>query len=120
MKSTIMVVDDEDDIRELVITSLKRYYKDINFIEAADGQECLDLLEKGVEPNLILLDIMMPKMNGWDVVHELTERGINVPKIFFTAKTDDLSKELGQSVAQDYIEKPFDIKDLVSRISKYL
>ncbi|MCK5258624.1 MAG: response regulator, partial [Thermoplasmatales archaeon] len=86
------------------------------------GRECFELLKKGQIPDLILLDVMMPKMNGWDVFTKLKEtpewRGISV--VFLTAKIDPYSKGFGTLLANDFIEKPFEISNLKERIDNVL
>lgn len=117
---TIMVVDDEPDI----IYSIKYGLEDIGvrykIIGASSGKECLKKLEE-VKPNLILLDIMMPVMNGWEVCSKIksNEKTKDIPVIFLTAKIDAISKSMGLKGAEDYIEKPFDITDLKDRIERW-
>jgi DNA-binding response OmpR family regulator len=69
-------------------------------------------------PDVILMDIMMPEMDGWDVVAKMkTNKDLSkIPIIYLTGKTDDLSKGMGSLTSEDYIEKPFDPQDLRSRI----
>ncbi len=122
MKKTIMVVDDNDDSRYSVKDGLTSLASGYNFIEACNGKECLDLLKNGAKPDLILLDIMMPQVDGWEVVSEMNKsRELSkIPVIFLTAITDDLNKGLGSSLAKDYIEKPFSIVDLKKRIDRIM
>ncbi|MEK6808750.1 MAG: response regulator, partial [Nanoarchaeota archaeon] len=86
-----------------------------------NGKECLDFLSKQ-KPDLILLDIMMPGMDGWDVCAKIKGKKdtANIPIIFLTAKTDPISKSMGRLASKDYIEKPFELKDLKRRIDKGL
>ena len=118
----IMVVDDNEDL----IYSVKRSLGDIapkySFIEANGGKKCISILEDGAKPDVILLDIMMPGMDGWETAAQIKSNSTwrNIPIIFLTAKTDDLSKNMGKLTAEDYIEKPFDIYDLKERIEKVL
>ena len=89
---------------------------------ANGGKECLELLKRGDMPNIILLDVMMPEINGWDVFAKLKEKPEwrEIPIIFLTAKTDDYSKGFGKLTADDYITKPFEIRDLKERVDKVL
>ena len=118
----IMVVDDNQDL----IYSVKRSLGDIapkfSFIEADGEKKCITLLEDGAKPDVILLDIMMPGMDGWETAAQIKSNTEwrSIPLIFLTAKTDDLSKGMGKLTAEDYIEKPFDIYDLKKRIQKAL
>lgn len=93
---------------------------DVTGVES--GNECLEVLKEGNIPDLILLDIMMPNMNGWDVYAQLqeNEHWKNIPIVFLTAKTDDYSKGFGKLVSEDYIEKPFELDELAERIDEVL
>ncbi|MFW6312059.1 MAG: response regulator, partial [Nanoarchaeota archaeon] len=86
-----------------------------------DGQHAIDLLSNSYV-DLIILDIMMPKMDGFSVAAKLKEdpSTAHIPIIFLSAKTDEYSKALGQMSASDYIEKPFEIGDLKSRIQEVI
>jgi len=77
-------------------------------------------LENDQIPDLILLDIMMPVMSGWEVLNRLREKAKwrNIPIVFLTARTDTFNKTFGITVTMDYIEKPFEIKDVKDRIEK--
>jgi len=119
MAKKIMVVDDEPDILTTVgkILEISGY----EVIRAVDGRDCLSKLNAN-KPDLILLDIMMPEMSGWDVAARIKEnpRWNNIPIVFLTAKGDVMSKGMGSLAAEDYITKPFDIKDLKNRVEKAL
>ncbi len=116
-----MVVDDNPDVVFSVIDGLKSVTSNYEFVEAASGKEALSKL-KASKVDLILLDIMMPDMDGWAVAAEVkgSQDTKDIPVIFLTAKTDDLSKGMGSLTAEDYIEKPFEIFDLQRRIDKVL
>lgn len=122
MKKKIMLVDDNPDFIYMVKRSLKPFSNQYEVIGVNGGEECFKLLEKGDIPDIILLDIMMPETDGWALFAKLKERNEwrDIPIIFLTAKTDDYSKGFGKISAQDYIEKPFEIKDLKERIDKVL
>ena len=113
-----MIVDDEKDITFTVKSGLENFDDQMKVIEINDGFECLKLLSEGKIPDLILIDIMMPRMNGWELVNRIKENNEwkQIPLIFLTAKTDDFSKTFGKTITQDFIEKPFDIKELHERI----
>jgi DNA-binding response OmpR family regulator len=114
----IMVVDDEARMRKLVKDFLVR--KDFEVVEAADGEEALDLFYKNKEIALIILDVMMPKMNGWEVVKEVRETS-KIPIIMLTAKGDETDELQGFELGVDeYISKPFSPKILVARVEAIL
>ena len=97
-KIKILVVDDESRMRKLVKDFLIRNNFDV--AEAADGEEALDLFYKDKEIALIILDVMMPKMNGWDVCREIRETS-KVPIIMLTAKGDESDELLGFEMGVD-------------------
>ncbi|ASK64121.1 DNA-binding response regulator [Virgibacillus phasianinus] len=116
-KETILVIDDEKEIRDLISIYLKN--EGYNVIEAGNGEEGLDIL-KDNQVHLIVLDIMMPKINGMDMcikVREIAE----MPIIMLSAKTQDMDKIMGLTTgADDYITKPFNPLELVARIKSQL
>jgi putative two-component system response regulator len=118
----ILIVDDNFETTYTVKDGLEDL--DVNYyVTCADsGRKCLELLETHPIPHLILLDIMMPEMNGWELFKILKENAEwkKIPVVFLTAKTDSYSKGQGKLLAQDYIEKPFEITNLKSRIDKVL
>ncbi|MCK5039411.1 MAG: response regulator [Candidatus Aenigmarchaeota archaeon] len=120
-KIKIMAVDDNRD----VLFSIKEGLSSISSYEVqtvSSGEKCISALESGDVPNLILMDIMMPEMDGWELTTKIKRNGDwkDIPIIFLTAKTDDLSKGLGSLTSEDYIEKPFEILDLKERIDVVL
>jgi len=119
MTKKIMVVDDEPDILSTVGQMLE--LSGYQVIKAVDGKDCLNKLCE-VIPDLVLLDIMMPEMSGWDVAARIKENPewSDIPIVFLTAKGDTMSKGMGSLAAEDYITKPFDIKDLGARVEKIL
>ncbi|UCD14391.1 MAG: response regulator [Thermoplasmatales archaeon] len=122
MKKKVLIVDDNHDIIYSIKTELEDLIDVYEVVGANSGNECFELLEKGVMPDLILLEIMLTEMSGWDVFAKLKERPEwrEIPIVFLTAKTDEYSKGFGMITAQDYIEKPFEIMDLKERIDKVL
>ena len=117
-----MVDDEEDQTFGIKIVLEDSYGDEYEVISAHNGAECFELLKNNEKPDLILLDIMMPKMNGWDVFTKLKENPEwrDIPVIFLTAKTDSYSKGFGKMAATEYIEKPCDIMKLKKRIGKIL
>lgn len=121
MSKKIMVVDDEPDILTSVGQMLEMSGYEV--IRAADGKECIKkLTESPSNPDLIVLDIMMPEVSGWDVAAQIKEnpKWNSIPIVFLTAKGDTMSIGMGGMASEDYIVKPFDIKDLIGRIQKIL
>ncbi|KYK31080.1 MAG: chemotaxis protein CheY [Thermoplasmatales archaeon SG8-52-3] len=118
----IMVVDDDPDQISTVKYVLESTNDNYEVVGANDGTQCLQLLKDKKIPDLILLDIMMPVMNGWEVYNRLKENFSwkNIPVIFLTARTDRIAKNAGGFLGDDYIEKPFNREDLLKRIDKIL
>jgi CheY-like chemotaxis protein len=119
----IMLVDDEKDQIFFIKTSFENLFrKEYTFVPAESGEKCFELLDKKNIPDLILLDIMMPKMNGWEVFDRLRANPSwkNIPIIFLTARTDEFAEHAGALIAEDYIKKPIEIKELKTRIDNVL
>lgn len=117
-KLKILVVDDESRMRKLVRDFLVR--QDFDVIEAGDGEEAIDLFYKDKSIALIILDVMMPKMNGWEVCREVRETS-KVPIIMLTAKSEESDELMGFDLGVDeYIAKPFSPKILVARVEAIL
>jgi len=118
----IMIVDDEPDLVFSIKYGLENFSEEYKVIGAKSGRECFELLKNGQMPDLVILDIMMPEMNGWDVFAKLKENPEwnEIPVVFLTAKTDPYSKGFGKMADVDYIEKPCDIKNLKERIDTFL
>ena len=113
----IMVVDDDKNICELLRLYLEK--EQYTVVIANDGNEALAKFSTE-SPALILLDIMMPKLDGWQVCREI-RRSSNVPIIMLTAKGETFDKVLGLELgADDYVVKPFDAKEVVARIKAVL
>lgn len=114
----ILVVDDESRMRKLVKDFLVR--KDYEVIEAEDGEKAVDLFFADKDIALIILDVMMPKMDGWMVCKEIRQYS-KVPIIMLTAKADEKDELLGFELGVDeYISKPFSPKILVARVEAVL
>jgi DNA-binding response OmpR family regulator len=120
MDKLIFVVDDEKDIRELVSVNLKKYgFKSKEF---SDGNSLLTALPR-IKPDLIILDIMMPGMDGIEITKKLKsdKNYEGIPIIILTAKTDETDKIVGLEIgADDYVSKPFSPKELIARIKAVL
>ena len=110
----VLMVDDESRMRKLVSDFLTR--KGYIVIEAGDGEEALDRFYADKDISLVILDVMMPKMNGWDVCREIRKTS-KVPIIMLTAKSDESSELNGfECGADEYIAKPFSPKILTARV----
>ncbi len=114
----VLVVDDEARMRKLVKDFLVK--KDYRVIEAGDGEEAVELFFKNKDIALVILDVMMPKMNGWEVCREIRKYS-KVPIIMLTAKTSEDDELTGfECGADEYISKPFSPKILVARADAIL
>jgi CheY-like chemotaxis protein len=118
----IMVVDDDPkqiSFLKYVLESLGNQYE---VISANNGMQCFQLLKNNQIPDLILLDIMMPEMSGWEVLKNLKENSSwkNIPVIFLTARTDEVAKKAGGFLGDDFIEKPFKKEDIIKKIDNFL
>ncbi|MFP5115796.1 response regulator transcription factor [Bacillaceae bacterium C204] len=113
----ILIVDDDSNIRELVLLFLKK--EGFELYEAADGLKALQLLEK-VKVDLAIIDIMMPNMDGWELCREIREFS-NMPILMLTAKGETSQKVRGFELgADDYLVKPFDPMELTARVKAVL
>ncbi len=114
----ILVVDDESRLRKLVKDFLRKHNFDV--VEAADGEEALDIFFSDKSITLVICDIMMPKINGYEVVKEI-RRYSDVPIIMLTAKGEEQDELQGYDLGIDeYISKPFSPKILVARVEAIL
>ncbi|MFB9956023.1 response regulator transcription factor [Cellulomonas denverensis] len=117
-EATLLVVDDEPNIRELLATSLRFAGFDVH--SAADGGSALRLA-KQFQPDLLVLDVMLPDMDGFTVTRRLREKGQHVPVLFLTARDDTQDKITGLTVGgDDYVTKPFSLEEVVARIRAIL
>lgn len=117
-----MIVDDLAEVTYTVKYGLEKLNSDFDVIRVESGKKCFELLNDDQIPDIILLDIMMPDMNGWEVAKLLKKNfeWKNIPIIFLTATEDETSKITGKIIGQDFIEKPFNIPDLMDKIDKVL
>ena len=118
MKEKILIIEDEEDLVKGLRLNLADEGYEVDW--ASDGVEGL---RKALEerPQLIILDIMLPKMNGLDICRELRQKNISIPIIMLTAKGEEIDKVLGLEIgADDYMTKPFSIRELLARIKAHL
>lgn len=114
MAKKVLIVDDEKAIVDILRYNLQK--NEFDTIEAYDGTEGLRLAREQ-DPDIILLDIMLPYMDGFEVCKALRDEGNNVPIIMLTAREDETDKVFGLEIgADDYITKPFSIRELMARV----
>lgn len=114
----ILIVEDDKNLRKLIVTCLKK--NNYNTYEATNGEEALDVLDKNFT-DLVITDIMMPKIDGFELVKELRESKYNVPILLITAKGGIEDKKCGFTLgADDYMVKPIDIEELALRVQVLL
>ncbi len=117
---TVLVVDDESRMRKLIKDFLKQ--KKFNILEAEDGEVALKVYNDNKEKiNLILLDVMMPKLDGWSVLRQIRQENKEIPIIMLTARAEEQDELFGFELGVDeYISKPFSPKILVARVEAIL
>jgi len=117
LRRTVLVVDDEAMVREVVCAYLDR--EGFSTTEAIDGKAALEQVAER-EPDLIVLDVMLPKLDGYSVISELRKR-TQVPVILLTARAEEVDRVLGLELgADDYVVKPFSPRELVARVRSVL
>ena len=116
--SLIGVIDDDEAVTRGLVLNLE--HENFKVVTAADGEAGLDLAREK-KPDLIVLDVMMPKKDGLQVCKELRNEGNAVPIILLTARSEEVDKVLGLELgADDYLEKPFGMRELIARIKAIL
>lgn len=117
-KTKVLVVDDETNIRDLLSTSLR--FAGFEVQTAANGAQALTLVQEN-EPDIILLDVMLPDMNGFSITKKLRSSQIQIPILFLTARDETEDKITGLTVGgDDYLTKPFSLDEVVARIQAIL
>ena len=116
-QKTVLVVDDEKPIVDILVYNLKK--EGYNTLEASDGEEAINMVINN-KPDLVLLDIMLPKMDGLTVCKKI-RHNYNIPIIMLSAKDEEIDKILGLELgADDYITKPFSVRELIARVKANL
>jgi DNA-binding response OmpR family regulator len=118
MKEKILIIEDEEELVKGL--KLNLVFEGYDVIWALDGEDGFNKALKEA-PNMILLDIMLPKKDGLDVCRELRQRNVAIPIIMLTAKGEEVDKVVGLEIgADDYITKPFSVKELMARVKAHL
>ena len=118
IEASIVVVDDEPSIRELLVASL--HFAGFDVATAASGSEAIEVIEK-TQPDLIVLDVMLPDIDGFTVTRRIRQEGIGAPVLFLTARDDTQDKVMGLTVGgDDYVTKPFIADELLLRIDAHV
>ena len=120
MDKRIMIVDDDPHIRLAVTSLLGR--EGLGVIEAAGGQECMEVMQQGFH-GVILMDVMMPGMNGWDTMRSMVDAGVTEGSVIFMLTALDYPEGNVQGLEEyvtDYLTKPFENEKLVSTVKTYL
>ena len=113
-QKTVLIVEDEKNIVDILRFNLQR--EGYRTVEAYDGADGLEKARRE-NPDIILLDVMLPKMIGFDVCRTLRDEGNNVPVLILTAREEEADKILGLEIgADDYITKPFSMRELIARV----
>ena len=122
MAKIILIVDDDPGVTQTVKYGIELLDEDYKILSVDNGKKCFEYLENNPVPDLILLDIMMPEMNGWEVHKKLQGRleWKKIPIIFLSATGDPTSKKIGSIYGKEYIEKPCKIPDLKQKIDDIL
>lgn len=117
-EARLVVVDDEPNIRDLLATSLR--FAGFEVFVASDGMSAITLITEK-EPDLVVLDVMLPDLDGFSVTRRLRDRGLQFPVLFLTARDDTADKITGLTVGgDDYVTKPFSLEEVVARIRAVL
>ena len=117
-KKKILAVDDESSILDLLKFNIEK--EGFTFVSASDGEEGLQNVISET-PDLVLLDVMLPKIDGLTVCRKIRQEGINIPVIMLSARSEEIDKILGLEIgADDYITKPFSTRELIARIKANL
>ncbi|OTA27010.1 DNA-binding response regulator [Alloscardovia macacae] len=117
-EARLVVVDDEPSIRELLSASLR--FSGFDVVTASNGTEAIETIVSA-NPDLIIMDVMMPDIDGFTVTSRIRQEGIDAPVLFLTARDDTQDKVMGLTVGgDDYVTKPFSLEEVVARIRAIL
>jgi len=120
MKKTLLVVDDSPDVTMTIKSLLEEEGDEYEVVISESGEDCLKLLNEGFSPDAILLDIMLPGIDGLETFENIrkNDRWSKIPILFLTARTDQFTTGQGQFLGDDFIQKPFVIDDVKIRIER--
>lgn len=114
----VMVVDDEEALQRLLVHNLER--EGYQTAAVGDGIKALEMIRQ-LNPDLVILDLMLPGMNGLDICRRLRQENIDIPIIMLTARDEEIDKVLGLELgADDYVTKPFGVRELMARVKAIL
>src|SRR4030042_3302948 len=116
----IMMVDDEPDQIYTLKKMLESESDEYELVGVESGMQCLQSLKNGEHPDIIFLDIMMPNMTGWELYERIKDNieWKNIPIVFLTARTDDMAFNTGGFLGDGFLNKPFDIKQIIKIIKE--
>jgi len=119
---TILLVDDEPDIRFSIKIGIEALCSEYQVSSVNDGISCFEYLDSNKKPDVILLDIMMPGMNGFQVAEKIknNEKWKDIPIIFITAYESNDVAEKAKQIGTDIIQKPYELADLIAKINKII
>jgi CheY-like chemotaxis protein len=117
MDARILVVDDNTDIVESLKAALKSCEPSLDVMGLSDSANAIESI-RGFKPDLVVLDIMMPGLTGWDIASTMKDDLDlrDIPIVYLTAKTDDLSRQMSELSCEEYVTKPFETEDLIGKI----
>ncbi|MEN9230483.1 MAG: response regulator transcription factor [Thermostichus sp. DG02_5_bins_236] len=119
LSETLLVVDDEDAIRETIALALEE--QGYRVLQATDGRQALELVHTSERLDLVILDLMLPSLNGLDLCRLLRREGNTIPILMLTAKSSETDRVVGLELgADDYLTKPFGMRELIARCRSVL
>jgi two-component system alkaline phosphatase synthesis response regulator PhoP len=122
MKKTLLVVDDTPDITFTIKKLFEEIVGDYEVVVSETGEDCLKRLKEDFMPDAIILDIMLPGIDGWETYERIKKNELwsKIPIIILTAKTDHFTKGAGNQLADAFLEKPFELNDLKNSVEKVI
>lgn len=120
MKKSLLVVDDSPDVTYALKQLFEEDLGEYKVIIAESGEDCLEILKSNIKPDAIILDIMLPGIDGWETYERIkkNESWSNIPIIFLTARSDYFTMGAGRFLGDGYVEKPFEPHELKRRVEK--
>lgn len=119
LSETVLIVEDEDTIRETVVLALEEQGYEV--LQAADGRQALEMVHQAERLDLVILDLMLPGLNGLDLCRLLRREGNSIPILMLTAKSSETDRVVGLELgADDYLTKPFGMRELIARCRSVL